>query len=125
MTITLEDIARCWGLRATGLLVFSNADDAKASITQLRLHRMLGVRPQSSVGQIDAEWLREAYSLEREILNSKYPIGALVALHSLPSITLANHFFSFHFRVGSESGRLLCQVKGKGTGFGRPAGRRT
>ena len=80
MTITLEDIARCWGLRVTGLPVFSRANDAKASITRLRLHRMFGARPQSGVGQIDAEWLREAYSPERKmILNSKHSIAAFLA----------------------------------------------
>ena len=50
MTITLEDIARCWGLRVTGLLVFFRVNDAKASITRLRLHRMLGACPWSGVG---------------------------------------------------------------------------
>lgn len=126
MTITLEDIARCWGLRVTGLPVFSKASDAKASITRSRLHRMFGARPQSGVGQIDAEWLREAYSPERRrILNSKYSITALVALRTLFSINFANHLSLLHFRVGSGPGGLLCQVEGKGTSFGRSTGGRT
>lgn len=126
MTITLEDIARCWGLRVTGLPVFSKASDAKASITRLRLYRMFGARPQSGVGQIDAEWLREAYSPERRrILNSKYSTITLVALYPSSSITFANYLSLFHFRVGSKPGGLLCQVESKGTGFGRSASRRT
>ena len=102
----------------TGLPIFSRVNDAKASIARLCLHRMFGARPQSGVGQIDAKWLREAYSPERRrVLNNKYSIVSLVASYLSPSVILANHSSLLLFRVGSELGGLFRQVEGKGTRF--------
>lgn len=79
MTITLEDIARCWGLKVSGLPVSTGAADANPELVRPLLHRLFGARPYLGSSQIDIEWLWEAYGPARaKISDSGYFTFVLV-----------------------------------------------
>ncbi|RWR98076.1 serine/threonine-protein phosphatase 7 long form [Cinnamomum micranthum f. kanehirae] len=71
MTITLEDIARCWGLRVICLPVSTGTADANPDLVRPLLQRLFGARPYLGSSQVDIEWLWEAYGPARaKALNS-------------------------------------------------------
>lgn len=73
MTITLEDIARYWGLRVSGLPVSTGVEDANPDFVPPLLHSLFGARAYLGATLIDVEWLWEAYGPERtRILGSEY-----------------------------------------------------
>ncbi|RWR98086.1 serine/threonine-protein phosphatase 7 long form [Cinnamomum micranthum f. kanehirae] len=65
MTITLKDIARCWGLRVSSLPVSTGAVDANPDLVRPLLQRLFGARPYLGSSQIGIEWLWEAYGPAR------------------------------------------------------------
>ena len=85
MTITLEDIARCWGLRVNGLPVSTGAADANPELVRPLLWRLFGARPYLGSSQIDIEWLWEAYGPARaRVLDGEYSTFAPVtSIHLL------------------------------------------
>ena len=99
MTITLEDIARCWGLRVSGLPVSTGATDANPDLVRPLLQRLFGARPYLGSSQIDIEWLWEAYGPARtRILDSEYSTFVLVtSMHLLSYLSSS----LMQFRLGS------------------------
>ena len=53
MTITLEDMARCWGLRVGGLPVSTGVADANPDLVWRLLQHLFGMWPYLGSNQID------------------------------------------------------------------------